>query len=353
MSAKAGRMLRLIPACLVLLLFLPGLLFGQLNREWEKDVLGDDFEVITLEMPEDYEGEVVTTVVRKRAAEEPSAQAVLYIHGFNDYFFQTELAGRFNEQGFDFYAVDLRKYGRSWREHQQMTNVRELSEYYADIDTALALVHEGGPDRVLLAAHSTGGLTATLYAADRAGSHKFDVLWLNSPFYEFNEGFWNRNIMLPMVSFMGRFSPDRLLPASDEPSMYSKSIRRDGRGEWKYDTTWKTENQRISFGWIRAIRLGHKRVASGLEIPVPVLVMHSDKTITGDEWSEDFFTGDAVLDVEHIKEGASKLSSPDLTVMEIEDGMHDLILSREQVRETVYENLFEWLQARFRDPEQE
>ncbi len=30
----------------------------------------------------------------------------------SDYFFQTEMADQFNQHGYDFYALDLRKYGR-------------------------------------------------------------------------------------------------------------------------------------------------------------------------------------------------------------------------------------------------
>ena len=40
---------------------------------------------------------------------------MLYLHGWNDYFFQTHLADAFAALGFDFYALDLRRYGRSLR----------------------------------------------------------------------------------------------------------------------------------------------------------------------------------------------------------------------------------------------
>ena len=55
---------------------------------------------------------MVATLVRLRAAA-PTRRAVLYLHGFVDYFFQTHLAEFFTERGYDFYALDLRKYGRS------------------------------------------------------------------------------------------------------------------------------------------------------------------------------------------------------------------------------------------------
>ena len=78
----------------------------------ETDVLGAPYERRTIVLADDDEGEVVGTLVRLRAAG-PTKRAVLYVHGFVDYFFQTHLAEFFTARGYDFYALDLRKYGRS------------------------------------------------------------------------------------------------------------------------------------------------------------------------------------------------------------------------------------------------
>lgn len=40
-------------------------------------------------LQEDYEGKVIATLVRRLSAS-GSGRAVLYIHGFNDYFFNME-----------------------------------------------------------------------------------------------------------------------------------------------------------------------------------------------------------------------------------------------------------------------
>ena len=55
------------------------------------DVLGGRFEMQTLNMPDDYDGKVITTVIR-REARVPTHKALLYVHGYNDYFFQSQLA---------------------------------------------------------------------------------------------------------------------------------------------------------------------------------------------------------------------------------------------------------------------
>ncbi|MEM9995362.1 MAG: alpha/beta hydrolase, partial [Acinetobacter pittii] len=61
------------------------------NQNYVPDILGTGYEQLTLNFPSDYEGKVVATLVRKKTIQ-PSQKAVLYIHGFLDYFFQTEMA---------------------------------------------------------------------------------------------------------------------------------------------------------------------------------------------------------------------------------------------------------------------
>ncbi|GAA3180448.1 hypothetical protein GCM10020255_074200 [Rhodococcus baikonurensis] len=55
------------------------------------------------------------TLVRYQPQKEAvkTRRAVLYVHGFTDYFFQKHLAEHFAEQGYAFFALDLRKCGRS------------------------------------------------------------------------------------------------------------------------------------------------------------------------------------------------------------------------------------------------
>ena len=61
---------------------------------------------------------------------------MLHVHGFADYFFHTEYAEWWADRGYDFYALDLRKYGRSLRAHQTPNYVADLSEYFAELDLA-------------------------------------------------------------------------------------------------------------------------------------------------------------------------------------------------------------------------
>ena len=78
----------------------------------EEDILGKGFRNKRIKLNDDKDGEQYATLVYRKS-EQQSTKAILYVHGFIDYFFQTELADNFNKWGYNFYAVDLRKYGRS------------------------------------------------------------------------------------------------------------------------------------------------------------------------------------------------------------------------------------------------
>lgn len=139
--------------------------------DWQQDVLGDGYVAKTISMADDYRGKVVSTVVKKQ--DNPATgKAVLYVHGYNDYFFQRELGDSVVAHGYGFYAVDLRKYGRSLLDGQNRFEVKNMKEYFADIDSALSVMAREGYDKVVLMGHSTGGLTTsyymTVHRADRS-----------------------------------------------------------------------------------------------------------------------------------------------------------------------------------------
>ena len=156
---------------------------------YEEDILGEGFQRTTLSLRDDYEGSAVATLVR-RLSDTGNGRSVLYIHGFNDYFFQREMAWRLNERGFHFYALDLRKYGRSWLSHQKFNDIRDIRAYFEEITLALQMIREEGSRITVLLGHSTGGLIATLYAKEHGDSSLFDGIILNSPFFDFNKSWF-------------------------------------------------------------------------------------------------------------------------------------------------------------------
>ena len=156
------------------------------------DLLGEPYVAETLALPPDDEGEVVATLVSRRAGR-PTYRAVLHVHGFNDYFFQTLAADFWVARGYDFYALDLRKYGRSLRPHQTPNYVADLAEYFTELDVALERVcGRDGHTEVVVSAHSTGGLVTALWLDAGPGTHQAAVkaLALNSPWLDLHGPLW-------------------------------------------------------------------------------------------------------------------------------------------------------------------
>ena len=148
---------------------------------WQPDRLLPGFEALELAAPDDYDGRVVATLVRLPVPEARRG-AILYVHGFIDYFFQRHMAERFAAEGHAFYALDLRKHGRSLLPHQHPCFCKNIAEYYGDVTRALAEIDTD----VLLAGHSTGGLICSLYKHEGDLRDRVRALWLNSPFFAVN-----------------------------------------------------------------------------------------------------------------------------------------------------------------------
>jgi alpha-beta hydrolase superfamily lysophospholipase len=112
---------------------------------WQPDIL-PGFEAQQLPLPnaapaagEPAGSALCATLVRRYSAR--SRAALIYVHGWNDYFFQTHLAERIADLGVDFYALDLRRYGRSLQQGQMRGFVNDLDDYDAELGAAY------GPDR--------------------------------------------------------------------------------------------------------------------------------------------------------------------------------------------------------------
>ena len=290
-------------------------------------------------MPNDYEGKVVCTLVRK-LNNRPTEQAVLYIHGFLDYFFQEEMADRFLNQGYNFYALDLRKCGRSILPNQKPYNLRKVDEYFADLDTSIAQIKSEGNKRLVILAHSTGGLTASLYL----NKHKnaCEALVLNSPFLEMNKNWRTRKISIPFVTLFTKLLPNAAIN-SKFSSLYGESLHKSAKGEWDYNLEWKPiAAKMVTLSWLNGIHKAHKAIKQRLNITCPILVLSSDKSMKGHEWTDAFHHADLVLSVTQIQQYADRLGK-NVTKQKVEGGRHDLILSEKPIRDKVYEIIFGWL----------
>ncbi|EOM76026.1 hypothetical protein Rrhod_2674 [Rhodococcus rhodnii LMG 5362] len=321
-----------------------GVMESDARARWRPDVLGDGYEQLTIELgPDpDGEGENVATLVRYQPSGASHDRAVLYVHGFTDYFFQRHVAEHFHEQGYAFYALDLHKCGRSRREGQTPHFATDLRDYDAEIDRALALARSeigGGP--VLLAAHSTGGLILPLWldAHRRRGTEDLGVmgLVLNSPWFDLQGPAVLRSFGTALVDVVGRVSGHTTIPLASLDA-YGASLHVERRGEWTYDLEWKPlTGFPVRFGWLRAVRRAHARLHRGLDIGVPALVLRSTKS-----YGRDPDVADLVLDVRQIARWAGCLGDR-TTIVPIDGARHDVFLSREEPRRRAFAEVDRWL----------
>ncbi|MEP7091155.1 MAG: alpha/beta hydrolase [Nocardioidaceae bacterium] len=306
------------------------------------DVLGDPYVAETIELAPDDEGAVVATLVVRRA-EQPTTRAVLHVHGFADYFFQTVVADYWVGLGYDFYALDLRKYGRSLRRHQTANFVTDLADYYPEIDEAYRRVTErDGHTQVVVSAHSTGGLVTPLWAHDRQPALAGMVL--NSPWLDLQGSLLLRTAGTKAIEQIGLRRPYLSVPR-DVSGLYARSLHAEHDGEWDFDLAWKPlQSWPVYAGWLRAVRRGHARTHRGLDVPAPVLVLTSAASGHPKEYDATCTSTDIVLDVELIRKWAHKLADQ-VTLTRVDGAIHDVFLSREAVRERAFDEVTRWASA--------
>lgn len=306
------------------------------------DVLGDPYEVEEIELRHDDEGPVVASLVRRRT-HGPTNCAVLHVHGFADYFFQTGYADWWTARGYDFYALDLRKYGRSLRQHQTPNYVSDLHDYFPELDQAWRrVVERDRHESVLLSGHSTGGLTIALWAA--ANDSPMAGMVLNAPWLDLQGAWWLRTVGTAVVDRLGAVSPRTVVPRNVS-GLYARSLHREHDGEWDFRLAWKPlESWPAYAGWLRAIRAGHAELHRGLGLRSPVLVLSSERSSRPLEMGEDVHSTDIVLDVEQIRRWAPALGTH-VTSVAVPGARHDVVLSRPGPRQEAYRSLDRWLGA--------
>ncbi|MGV3563045.1 MAG: alpha/beta hydrolase, partial [Nocardioides sp.] len=228
--------------------------------------------------------------------------------------------------------------------------------YDAELDEAVhRVVARDGHRRLVLSAHSTGGLVVPLWADRRRRSgdpvlrRVLGGLVLNSPWFDMQGAWWMRSLGTAVVDQVGRRRPRLEVPRT-VTGVYARSLHRDHDGEWDFDLAWKPiESFAVHAGWLRAIRHGHARLQRGLDVPAPVLVLSSDRSAFPREMVEDVHETDVVLEVPQIRRWATAIGSR-VTYVAVAGARHDVVLSRQPAREQVYRELERWWAAYVDDP---
>ncbi|PQZ93856.1 lysophospholipase [Arthrobacter sp. MYb227] len=353
--------------------------------QWLPDILGTGFSYTSLPLGSDEEGELTATLIRYResgtsnvpvstnalsawprwigqlaqknkllgrmlgvsAHDAPATRShpqgfVLAIHGWSDYFYNAELATYWTSRGYAFYALDLRRYGRSLRAHHQDPGfTTDLNEYDEDISAALERIREleGNDLPGVCVAHSTGGLIASLWV--NRNPKAFSALILNSPWLEMQGSYLVRYATQGLLEPIAKRRPRASLHLPEFDN-YWRSLSRLGRGSWDLHPRWRPP---VSFpptaGWMTAILAGHRLVAKGLDIKIPILVLTSRTTHLGTSFDESMLHNDTVIEVQVVRERSLGLGR-EVTNVIIEGSMHDVFTSLPKPRSIAYAGLDHW-----------
>jgi len=291
---------------------------------------------------EDYEGKVIATLIssNRNTGNRP---AVLYLHGFIDYFFHPHVADAFLTKGYDFYALELRKCGNSLLPHQHPNYCRNVEEYFEELDIAIRLIYKKSNTPITLLGHSTGGLIASLYLNTGKERNLVNKLILNSPFLEFN-------IQSKTARFLGKVIAgpiSKLFPYAKINNavnpIYPISLHKDYEGEWNFNLKFKPiEGFPAYYSWIHAIDIAQKKLRETSEIQVPILLLHSSKSFIPKKITPEVHLADIVLDIKDIITFGPSLGRF-VILKQIENAKHDIFLSQKEVRENVFRIMFDWL----------
>eukprot|EP01125_Pyxidicula_operculata_P014081 TRINITY_DN466_c5_g1_i1.p1 TRINITY_DN466_c5_g1~~TRINITY_DN466_c5_g1_i1.p1 ORF type:complete len:714 (-),score=198.04 TRINITY_DN466_c5_g1_i1:330-2471(-) len=310
-----------------------------LEYQWSEDkVLGSEFETMTFPLQRDHVGPLTTTLIRKISNNNPdSVTAVLFLHSFSDYFFEEELARNFTQEGYHFYALDLRRYGRSMQKGGKPNHSVNLIEYYEELHLATNFMRKvDGIKNLLLLGHGLGGLIATLFAGDHPEG--ISALCLNCPLFALNKN-WEEFATKSRGWFGGKADADVNDPSFSR--LYHESLNAEFNGEWRWDINLKPiDGFPVYARWIDTIKESLKRLPS-IKIEVPVYVLLSTNAIVAKKWSDDMKRADMMIAPEITANISQKLSRC-VKVQPVKDAVHNVFLSKKVVRDEAFDLMCEY-----------
>ncbi|MEI6884999.1 MAG: alpha/beta hydrolase [Bacteroidota bacterium] len=299
-----------------------------------------DFEVLKLH--DDYEGEVTATLIKSKH-NTAGQSSVLYIHGFFDYFFHPHLAELFHLQRLNFYALDLRKCGRSILPHQHAYYCKDIGEYFEEIDTAIGIIGNDYNSKLILLGHSMGGLISSAYMNSGRKRDMISALVLNSPLFDFNEPSLVKAVVPCLSKIISAVFPFGRIRDHSLP-IYARSLHKDHQGEWNFNPEWKLldEGYPVYFSWLNAVSKGFSGIRKHSSIAVPVLVLHASHSVKSKVWDKSLLEADGVLNFRDIIRISKRLGK-NVTIIGISQGMHDIFLSMESARMDAFSQMIDWL----------
>ncbi len=275
-----------------------------------------------------------------------NSKAILYLHGYTDYFFQDQLAEDLLLTGYDFYAIDLQGYGRSIRPSRTPNECKTLDQYFDDLNIALTTMKQDGIEDVIILAHSTGGLIASRFLQSLKDIQNEDLpnikgLILNSPFLCLPYPPHKLQSMTRLVSALTYLFPF-YKKTSYKDKIYARTLHEKFGGEWQYRLDLKPANGfGLSFSWLQQVIKSQNTLIQN-PLHIPTLLCCSKKSTYTTKTTYEISQGDGALDVESMQQTARSIYTQ-LEIQIIPQGFHDLYLSKPTARQQYLSAIKNWL----------
>jgi alpha-beta hydrolase superfamily lysophospholipase len=311
--------------------------------QWSVDHL-EGFEQLVLPLVADKEGPLHATLVR-RMCPRNSHVAILSIHGFSDYFWNGSMGRAFSDDLYNFYALDLRKCGRSRNPNHRPGYVSHFEQYFEELHAALRVIRvDDGNSRVVIMGTGTGAVIATLYASEHAET--VDALLLNSPAFSALH-----NFVVPKPWFGGN---DPFVKADGIMSIYHTSLHKSMKGEWDFDLEAKPiAGMPLYQTWLTAFTEALQRIQKGeviVRVPTLVLCSAAGATTPPQAYNPGYQRADVFLNIAEVVRLAPKIGGQ-VRLQLIREAVHDVFLSGGAQRDEAYDKMFDFFTFLFENGE--
>ncbi|KHL04579.1 alpha/beta hydrolase [Sinomonas humi] len=310
---------------------------------WRADFLGAGFEQRELSAGSEPVGTLVRFVPAPGgtggSGSACGTTSLLYVHGWSDYYFNTELADFIACRGWRFYALDLPQHGRSLRPEGHPGYLPSAEHYLESIGAALEVLEADGADRIVLMGHSTGGLAVALEAQRRP--ERLAALVLSSPWLVAHGGRAAGRLLEFALKARATARPDQVIPLPSR-GYFWRAIAKEAGGEWdlREDLRPRTAFP-VRTAWLHGILAAQRELLAGPALSLPAVLLASTRSDTGLIWREHMRSRDAVLSIGPMRR-AARAVCPSLDEVLVDGGLHDVLLSAPTVRRAAYARLGAW-----------
>ena len=263
--------------------------------------------------------------------------ALIWIHGYNDYYYNLYIGEKFIKKGFDIYAVKLRRYQQN--NHNKIFYCDNLNEYIQDIDNIFPKILEKKYNKIILYGHSMGGLVSSIYCKDGKYKDKITHLVLNSPFFDFKVSFFEKILLYYIIYYLGYFFPNLIIRSIDlnTENYLTKNIKKRFyiNNKYKLDVL-----SPVYASWIKTIIDYQNRIKyKNLSLNIPILVLFCTKSTI---FTNSDQTGDDTLEVDHIDKYSNNLGS-NIKKYKFENAIHDIFSSSLNTINDAFEITLNWI----------